>query len=198
MPSTRFIQPMYDAVDALDLEGMLRWLTDDATSQLGNGPVLTGKADIRAGFAGFFATLEGMKHQMLATHIGETTVVLESLVTYTVRGGASVTVRRRPPWTSTATWSAPHGCTSTSGRSWRCRSRTRSTRQPADAPPPRPCPTAEAPIAGRDPAALGRRLAAPLRGRRRPAPSDKKRGAVAVKCGPPRCGVAVGRTGAAR
>jgi len=92
MTSTRFIEPMYDAVDALDLEGMLRWLTDDATSQLGNGPVVSGKAEIRASFAGFFATLDGMRHQMLAMHVGEKTVVLESLVTYIVRGGESVTV----------------------------------------------------------------------------------------------------------
>jgi len=92
VPSTGFIEPMYEAVDALDVEGMLRWLTDDAESQLGNGPVVKGKSAIRESFTGFFATLDGMSHQMLETHVGDTTVVLEALVTYTVRGGASVTV----------------------------------------------------------------------------------------------------------
>jgi hypothetical protein len=86
--------PYYEAVDTLDLEGVLAFHTDDSTATIGNNPTMRGKDELRAGFAQLFGILREMRHTFVRSWEvdGGTSGVLDARVTYVLTNGCAVTV----------------------------------------------------------------------------------------------------------
>ncbi|MBN9107427.1 MAG: DUF1857 family protein [Pseudonocardia sp.] len=88
----------YEAVDSLDLDGLLAQHTPDSTATVGNSPTMQGRAEIGAGLEQLFGLLREMRHTFVRTWEvdgsapGETVGVLDARVSYLLRNGPNVTV----------------------------------------------------------------------------------------------------------
>jgi ketosteroid isomerase-like protein len=81
---------IFDKVDTKDIDGLLGYLTDDATMIFGNGEPLHGRDTIRAANNAFFEQVKAVRHEIRNEWtIGDTTVA-ETEVTYTRLDGKEV------------------------------------------------------------------------------------------------------------
>ena len=105
-----FLDQAFALVDAMDLDGYVALYTDDGRFTFGNGPTAAGRDAVRAGLAGFYATIAGMRHELLDrwwpqpdvgitearvtyTRPDATTVTLPVVTIYRLRGGQAADVR---------------------------------------------------------------------------------------------------------
>lgn len=83
---------LFAAIDAGDAPGFASFLTPTATFVFGNAPPITGRAAIIAAVAGFFASIDGSRHELAAVYAGDGRVACEGTVTYTRRDRRVVAV----------------------------------------------------------------------------------------------------------
>ena len=60
-----FIPAMYQHIDAMDVEGLLAHMTDDASFKFANIPAVDGKENIRQFLESFFSSIKGISHSRL-------------------------------------------------------------------------------------------------------------------------------------
>jgi limonene-1,2-epoxide hydrolase len=83
---------LFGAIDAMDVDGLVAHLADDVRFRFGNGAPVTGHEGVRTAVDGFFATIGGLHHELLAQCSDGNTTFLETAVTYTRLDGAEVTL----------------------------------------------------------------------------------------------------------
>lgn len=89
---TRF-DGLFRAIDAMDSEAFVGFLTDDAEFCYGSQPPVRGRAAIRDYVAGFFTALEALEHRIVEVHdAGDGVSVIEGEVTYHPGPGRTVTL----------------------------------------------------------------------------------------------------------
>jgi ketosteroid isomerase-like protein len=64
MDHRTFVEQMFARVDALDAQGFAACLTERASCQFGNNPVVTGRAEIEAFIGQLFAAIAGLRHEL--------------------------------------------------------------------------------------------------------------------------------------
>lgn len=91
-PVANRLDSLFAAIDGKDTEAFLGYLTADGVFRFGSAPALEGKAAVRAGVDGFFATIDSSRH-VLRNVLGEDrTLVCEGDVTYCRHNGTEVTL----------------------------------------------------------------------------------------------------------
>jgi ketosteroid isomerase-like protein len=88
---SRDIAPILAAVDAMDADKFVAHLTPDAKFRFANADPLIGRAAVKEGVEGFWATIDGLTHHILNSwDFGDTTIV-QIDVEYLRKDGKSVT-----------------------------------------------------------------------------------------------------------
>lgn len=88
----RFADEMFAVVDRLDADRFAEYYAEDAVLRFGNAAPVHGRAAIRETYASFFATLDGLRHDMRHYFHVDDTHLAEADVTYTRKDGSLVTV----------------------------------------------------------------------------------------------------------
>jgi ketosteroid isomerase-like protein len=83
---------LFAAIDARDARAFAAFLTEDGEFRFGNSPAVRGRTAIEAAVAGFFAAIDGCRHELLRTWVDGASAVCEGRVTYRRRDGGEVTV----------------------------------------------------------------------------------------------------------
>ena len=90
---SRDVAAIFADIDTFDPDKFVAHLTPDVTFRFGNADPVTGRAAVREAVAGFFATIDGMTHHILAVYeSGAETVIAKIDVEYLRQDGKSVTV----------------------------------------------------------------------------------------------------------
>jgi ketosteroid isomerase-like protein len=92
MSDGSFVVPLFQAIDAMDANAFVSFLSQDAAFRFGNGPEVRGREAIREAVAGFFGTIAGLEHRLLGTWAHPDTVICRGEVTYTRKDGSDVTL----------------------------------------------------------------------------------------------------------
>lgn len=93
------IRRMFATIEEhLDPDVFAAYLTDDARLQFGNAPVIQGRTAIRNTIAHFYAGLSTMRHEIVGLWDHGDTAVVEAVVHYTRRNGASVSLPCTTVW----------------------------------------------------------------------------------------------------
>jgi len=81
---------LFASIDAMDTEGFLGFLTEDAEFRFASAPAVRGHAAIAAAVGGFFQSIAGLRHR-LDRFVSEGSVTFcEGEVTYTRHDGSEV------------------------------------------------------------------------------------------------------------
>jgi ketosteroid isomerase-like protein len=89
---SRAVAPIFADIDALDPDKFITHLTPDVTFRFGNADPLTGREAVREAVAGFFTTIDGMRHHILGSYDDGDTSIVKIDVEYLRKDGKSVTV----------------------------------------------------------------------------------------------------------
>jgi ketosteroid isomerase-like protein len=89
---SRDTRAIFADIDAMDPDRFVAHLTEDVVFRFGNGEPAVGRAAVRDAVAGFFSTIDALRHHVLNVwDIGDTTVT-QIDVEYTRKDGKHVTV----------------------------------------------------------------------------------------------------------
>jgi len=87
-----WVQAHYRDVDALDVEKVAAWFTDDGTVAFANHPPAVGRSAITAALGGFMSSIRGMRHEFRNVWDVGAVTVFEASVTYTRKDGTAVVI----------------------------------------------------------------------------------------------------------
>lgn len=73
---------LFQAIDAMDVETFVSFLTEDAKFRFGSAPAVSGRAEIAAGVQAFFASIAGLSHSIARVWQEGTSLVCEGEVRY--------------------------------------------------------------------------------------------------------------------
>ena len=91
-PTDELLRALFERIDAMDTDGALAFLAPDARFRFASAPEIRGHDAIREAFEGVYASIAGIRHQLLGRWGGEDSLVVEGLTTYTRHDGSEVTV----------------------------------------------------------------------------------------------------------
>lgn len=91
MPS-EFVARVFSTVDSTDVGAFVDLLSDDARVTFGNAEPLVGGAAVGEGLAAFYASIGGLRHEIVEELTADATTLVESRVTYTRLDGGVVTL----------------------------------------------------------------------------------------------------------
>jgi hypothetical protein len=80
---SNWVGEMFGAVDMMSPDRFVSYLTEDAIFKFGNGPAVTGRANIEKAVGDFFASIKGLRHKILNTWEVGRSIFCEIEVTYT-------------------------------------------------------------------------------------------------------------------
>ncbi|MDD5361927.1 MAG: nuclear transport factor 2 family protein [Ignavibacteria bacterium] len=92
MDRIKWIESIGKAIDSLDADKFVEFLSDDCVFRFGNQPEVNGKIPTRDYVAGFFGMIGGSAHKVLDFWEKGNTVVWQGEVTYTRLDGKKVDV----------------------------------------------------------------------------------------------------------
>ena len=87
-----WVRQLFESLDAMDTEGFLRFLADDARFRFGNEQTVIGKDAIHQAVEDFFSSIRGLKHRLLEIWVHTETVICQGEVTYTRTDNTKVTI----------------------------------------------------------------------------------------------------------
>jgi len=87
-----WINKLFEAVDSLDADKFVAFLSDDAIFRFANAAPVGGKEAIRGALTGFFSSVNGLKHEILEWWEQDGTVICRGEVTYTKKDTSEFTV----------------------------------------------------------------------------------------------------------
>jgi ketosteroid isomerase-like protein len=79
-------------IDSFDPDKFVAHLTPDVRFRFGNADPVTGRADVRAAVAGFFATIDGLTHHIRNSWTVGDTAIVQIDVEYRRKDGTTVLV----------------------------------------------------------------------------------------------------------
>jgi ketosteroid isomerase-like protein len=88
----RDIPAIFADIDAFDPDKFVSHLTEDVVFRFGNAEPAVGRAAVKEAVAGFFTTIDGLKHHILKLYDNGDTTVARIDVEYLRKDGKSVTV----------------------------------------------------------------------------------------------------------
>ena len=83
---------LFASIDAMDTEGFLGFISDDATFRFGSSPAASGREEIRAAVEQFFASFAALRHDLHQVISDGGAVACEGEVTYTRHDGSTITL----------------------------------------------------------------------------------------------------------
>jgi hypothetical protein len=83
---------LFEAIDRMDPDGFVRFLTDDGSFRFGKIPAIRGRPAIRDAVAHFFASIGGLSHHITGIYEQGDTAIVEGEVTYTRKDGSRITI----------------------------------------------------------------------------------------------------------
>jgi ketosteroid isomerase-like protein len=83
---------MFADIDSMDPDAWAAYLAEDVTMRFGNGEPVHGRRACRDAWAGFCATIDGVRHEIVQQWEDAPATIVEANVTYTRKDGRSVTV----------------------------------------------------------------------------------------------------------
>jgi hypothetical protein len=86
------IHKLFQAIDAMNPDGFVSFLTEDAEFRFGSYPSVHGRAGIFATVDGFWKTIAGSQHALVRHWVDGNQVAVQGLVTYTRKDGRVVDV----------------------------------------------------------------------------------------------------------
>jgi len=86
------IKGLFAAIDASDADSFASFLTDDVQFRFGNAPSVNGKDAAREVVAGFFSSIQSLKHDLVSVDQSNDTVYSHGFVTYTRHDGSTLRV----------------------------------------------------------------------------------------------------------
>jgi ketosteroid isomerase-like protein len=84
------VAKIFADIDSLDPAQFVAHLTTDAKFRFGNADPVVGREAVAAAVAGFFATIDGMKHHILNSWAVGDTVIVQIDIEYLRKDGKSV------------------------------------------------------------------------------------------------------------
>jgi ketosteroid isomerase-like protein len=93
-----WIRRVFDSVDAMDTETFLSFFEEDAQFRFGSAPAVTGKEAIGTAVDGFFASIKGLRHEILESWRHPETVICQGQATYTRTDGSELTLPFATIW----------------------------------------------------------------------------------------------------
>ncbi len=88
---SRDVAPIFADIDAMDADKFISHLTPDVRFRFANADPVTGRAAVKEGVEGFWATIDGLTHHILNSwDFGDTTIV-QIDVEYRRKDGKTVT-----------------------------------------------------------------------------------------------------------
>lgn len=89
---SRNLSAIFADIDAFDPDKFVAHLTDDVTFRFGNAEPVVGRVNVREAVAGFFTTIDGLRHHILNTWDAGDVSVAQIDVEYVRKDGKHVTV----------------------------------------------------------------------------------------------------------
>jgi ketosteroid isomerase-like protein len=87
-----WVETIYEALDAKDLDGFVAKLTPGAEVRFGNGAPVAGRVAVRDAFAEFFAAIDTASHAFTSQLRVDDTLIIEQMITFTRRDGGAVVI----------------------------------------------------------------------------------------------------------
>ena len=87
-----WLDDLFAAIDEMNVERFLRFLTPDATFRFGSAAPAKGENEIREAVEAFFASISGCRHVLGNILADDGTLVCEGEVTYTRHDGSKITL----------------------------------------------------------------------------------------------------------
>lgn len=82
-PHTALVAGLYAAVDAMNVSGVVSYLTEDVTFRLGNFDPINGRGPVEHANEAFFQTIAAMRHTITGIWSSGDTVFCDGTVHYT-------------------------------------------------------------------------------------------------------------------
>jgi len=92
METPAWVTTLFRALDAFDADTLASFLTDDAVFVFGNAEPVRGKQAIHGVVAGFFTSINAIRHDLLETWTLLQVVICRGTVTYTRHNGSQLRV----------------------------------------------------------------------------------------------------------
>lgn len=92
MDHVRLLEELFAAIDAMDADRFVQYITPDGMFRFGSAPAEIGHAAIREAVAGFFAAIAGLKHTLHRSLADGDTLVCEGEVTYRRLDSSEITL----------------------------------------------------------------------------------------------------------
>jgi ketosteroid isomerase-like protein len=89
---SRDVTPIFASIDAMDADGFTAHLTPDVRFRFANADPALGRAAVKEGVEGFWASIDGLSHHILNVYEVGDTVIAQIDVEYRRKDGKSVTV----------------------------------------------------------------------------------------------------------
>src|ERR1041385_4145398 len=89
---SRDVAPIFAAIDAMDAEKFVSYLTPDVKFRFANNEPALGRAAVTGGVEGFWSMIAGLPHHIRAVYENGDIVVAQIDVEYLRKDGKSVTV----------------------------------------------------------------------------------------------------------
>ena len=86
------IDELFRAIDSMDVNKFVTFLTEDAQFKFGNNPPVVGKEAIKKTVEEFFSSINSSSHKIINTWTHTDTVVCQGEVTYTRKDNSKVTI----------------------------------------------------------------------------------------------------------
>lgn len=87
-----WLNRLFAAIDRMDAKAFSTFLADDVEFVFGNQPSILGREQATAAVDGFFVTLAGLRHRLIAHWQVDQVLVCRGEVTYTRKDGRQLTV----------------------------------------------------------------------------------------------------------
>lgn len=91
-PSADRLEGLFAAIDSKDTDAFLAYLGEDGVFRYGSAPAARGREQVRAAVDGFFASIDGLRHELTNVFPGDGAMACEGRVTYRRHDGSEVTL----------------------------------------------------------------------------------------------------------
>lgn len=91
-PTPTWLIELFAAIDALDVDGFLTFLSPECEFRFGNAPSIYGHETIRSVVSSFFAAIKGMTHSDIEAWVQPSATIASGTVTYVRHNGTELAV----------------------------------------------------------------------------------------------------------
>ena len=99
VPDTEWINKLFQAIDAMDADSFVEFLSENVHFKHGNQESLHGRAEVHQGISGLFDSIQAINHELSAPLVSGNSIVVYGMVTYTRKDGSKLSVPVADIWT---------------------------------------------------------------------------------------------------